>query len=158
MIHLITGGINTGKTTKMVELYKQNPQGGGFVCPKVYTNGIFCRYDIRHLQSGHTIPFAYPADSMPENWDEQIRYGKYTFSAQAFSFAETITDQSLNNHISPFFLDEIGPLELDLHEGFYSILKKMLSQDVDLYISIRKSRMNELANYFDMGKTHIIFL
>ncbi len=158
MICLITGDINSGKTTKMLDIFKEYPQGDGFVCPKVYSNGIFCRYDIRHLQSGHSMPFAYPVDSVPENWDEQIRYGKYTFSAQAFSFAETIADQSLKNFISPFFLDEIGPLELDLHEGFYSILKKKLSQDIDLYISIRKSRMNDLVNYFDMGKTHIIFL
>lgn len=158
MICLITGDLNSGKTTKMLDIFKEYPQGDGFVCPKVYTNGIFCRYDIRHLQSGHTIPFAYPVDSVPENWDEQIHYGKYTFSAQAFSFAETIADKSLKVHISPFFLDEIGPLELDLHEGFYSILKKILSHDVDFYISIRKSRMNDLANYFDMGKTHIIFL
>lgn len=158
MIYLITGDINTGKTTRMLELFKEHPRGDGFVCPKVFENDRLVRYDIRHLQTGQAKPFAYPIDSVPENWDEHIRYGKYTFSAQAFSFAETIADQSLKNFISPFFLDEIGPLELDLHEGFYSILKKILSQDMDFYISIRKSRINDLANYFDLGKTHIIFL
>lgn len=158
MIYLITGGINTGKSTKMQELFKKNPQGDGFVCPKVFDNSRFLRYDIRHLQSGQTLPFAYPVNSVPENWDEQLRYGKYTFSAQAFSFADTIADQSIRNHISPLFLDEIGPLELDLHEGFYSIFKKILSQDTDLYISIRKSRINNLANYLNMKKTHTIYL
>jgi nucleoside-triphosphatase THEP1 len=158
MIYLITGDINTGKTTKMQELFKQNPQGDGIVCPKVFDNGRFIRYDILHLQSGKTMPFAYPADAIPENWDEQICYGKYTFSVQAFTFAETITGQSIKDHISPFFLDEIGPVELDLHEGFYSILKKILSQDMEFYISIRKSRMNDLMDYLDMEKMHTIYL
>jgi len=158
MIYLITGDINSGKTTKMMELYKQNSQGDGFVCPKVYTNGIFCRYDIRHLQSAHTIPFAYPVDSVPENWDEMIRYGKFTFSAQAFAFAETIARQSIKDYISPFFLDEIGPLELDLNQGFYSILKKILSYDMDHYISIRKSKIYDLMDYLDMETIHIISL
>jgi nucleoside-triphosphatase THEP1 len=158
MIYLITGGINSGKTTKMQELFKQNPQGDGFVCPKVFDNGRFIRYDIRHLQSGKTLPFVYPADSIPENWDEQLRYGKFTFSAQAFSFADTIADQSVRNHISPFFLDEIGPLELDLHEGFYAMFRKILFQDIDLYVSIRKSRINDLTDYSDMEKMHTIYL
>lgn len=158
MIYLITGDINTGKTTQMLELFKEHPRGDGFVCPKVFENKQFVRYDIRHLQSGHSMPFVYPVDSVPENWNEQIRYGKYTFSRQAFSFAESITRKCLKNHTFPFFLDEIGPLELDFHEGFYSILKKILSQDIDLYISIRKSRMNDLTDYLDIEKAHIFYL
>ncbi len=158
MIFIITGGINTGKTTRMLELFMEHPLGDGFVCPKNCEENKLCRYDIRHLQTGQTIPFAYPSDTIPENWVEQIRYGKYTFSVQAFNFAKAIANTCLENHISPFFLDEIGPIELDLHQGFYSILKKIKILDIDFYISVRKCRIHDLANYFDLKKTNIIHL
>jgi len=158
MIHIITGDINTGKTTKMLELFKRHPRGDGFVCPKVFENDRFVRYDILHLKSGKKRPFAYPVENLPSNWDEQIRYGKYTFSVQAFFFAEAITHMCLKNHISPFFLDEIGPIEMDLHKGFYSIFKKVLLQNTHLYISIRKNRINDLLDCMNSDKTHIIYV
>lgn len=158
MIHLIVGDINSGKTTRMLELFKEHPRGDGFVCPKVFEYNRFVRYDILYLQTGQTVPLAYPLDSVPEKWDEHIRYGKFSFSGHAFFFAESIIQKCIINHISPFFLDEIGPIELDLHQGFYSILKKILSQKMDLFISIRKSRLNDLVNYLDLENTYIIYL
>ena len=157
MIYLITGTINSGKTSKMLELYRANPQGDGIVCPKVFENGHFLRYDILHLKSGKTLPFAYPVECIPESWDERIIFGKFSFSVKAFDFAEACVYQSIHDQISPFFLDEIGPLELDLHTGFYSILKKLLSLNIDLYISVRKSRINDMTNFLGRGNIHVIF-
>lgn len=124
MIHIITGDINTGKTTKMLELFKRHPRGDGFVCPKVFENDRFVRYDILHLKSGKKRPFAYPVENLPSNWDEQIRYGKYTFSVQAFFFAEAITHMCLKIIFPLFSWMKSVPSKWICIRAFIQFLKK----------------------------------
>ncbi|MDO9547911.1 MAG: nucleoside-triphosphatase [Candidatus Marinimicrobia bacterium] len=148
MIILVTGEVNEGKTNYMRSLYRELGVGDGFICPKVFENGEFIRYDIRRLSSDESQAFAYPLESVPSDWNEKCRFGKYSFSSKAIHFAEQIIDELIEQKIEPIIIDEIGPLEIENHDGFYNIIKKLLKTQLGAFISIRRSMSDDFENAF----------
>jgi nucleoside-triphosphatase THEP1 len=123
MIFLVTGEKNEGKTRYMQSLFLEIGGGDGFICPKMYKNGEMIRYDLHRLSDGKTVPFAYPFKTVPANWEEACRFGKYSFSAKGIQFAEKIINRVIINRIEPFYIDEIGLLEIENQGGFYNLVK-----------------------------------
>jgi len=150
MIFLVTGEINEGKTAYMHSFYKEIGEGDGFICPKVFEDGEFVRYDIQRLSSGETKPFAYSLNSVPDDWDEAGRYGKYSFSVQAIHFAEQIIDEILQKKIEPIIIDEIGPLEIENHAGFYKLMDRVIKANRDVFVAIRSSLADKFAEAFGL--------
>ncbi|MBU0712046.1 nucleoside-triphosphatase [bacterium] len=148
MIFLVTGEINEGKTRYMRSLYQELGEGDGFICPKVFENGEFQRYDIQRLSSNKSRPFACPIDALPANWDEQYRFGKYSFSSKAIHFAEQIINELIENKIEPIIIDEVGPLEIENHEGFYEVIKKVIDSGLSGFISVRKPMVDKFEKSF----------
>jgi len=148
MIFLVTGKINEGKTTYMHSLYQKIGEGDGFICPKVFENGEFIRYDIQRLSNGETMPFILPLKSVPADWDEAGHYGKYSFSGRAIHFAEQIIDEMLEQKIEPIIIDEIGPLEIENHEGFYRLMDRVIKANHDAFVAIRSSLVDKFEEEF----------
>jgi nucleoside-triphosphatase THEP1 len=148
MIFLVTGEINEGKTSYMRSLHKEIGAGDGFICPKVFENGEFIRYDIQRLSSGETMPFTLPLKSVPDDWDEAGRYGKYSFSGRAIHFAEQIIDEMLEQKIEPIIIDEIGPLEIENYAGFYKLMDRVIKANRDAFVAIRSSLVGEFEGAF----------
>jgi len=148
MIFLVTGEINEGKTTYMHSFYKEIGEGDGFICPKVFEDGEFVRYDIQRLSSGETKPFAYSLSSVPDDWDESDRYGKYSFSSRAIHFAEQIIDEMLEQKVEPIIIDEIGPLEIENHAGFYKLMDSVIKANRDAFVAIRSSPVDKFEEAF----------
>ncbi len=148
MIFLVTGEINEGKTSYMRSFHKEIGEGDGFICPKVFENGEFIRYDIQRLSSGETMPYILPLESVPDDWDESGRYGKYSFSARAINFAEQIIDEILEQKIEPIIIDEIGPLEIENHAGFYELMDRVIKANRDAFVVIRSSLAGEFEEAF----------
>jgi len=153
MIFLVTGDINEGKTTYMRSLYKELGDGDGFICPKVMENGILICYDVERLSSGERMPFAVPVDRVPKDWDEQCRFGNYSFSSGAIRKAEQIIDKIIEDKTEPFFIDEVGPLELENHQGFYHLVEKIIASGLDGFIVVRQQMTDK---FIDLFKTESI--
>jgi nucleoside-triphosphatase THEP1 len=154
MIYIITGEINQGKTEKALSIFSCK-RGDGFISRKTFKNNIFNGYEIVRLSTGESIPLACRSDSTPLLWDEIYTVGSFSFSKKGFTFAESIADEIIKGDANPVFIDEIGPLELE-GKGFFKILQKLLLTEKDIYITVRKSCLNDVIGAFKLEKYEII--
>jgi nucleoside-triphosphatase THEP1 len=146
MIKIITGKINSYKTTRLIDYYQNHKQGDGFASLKVMHNNMVKEYNILHLSKNITIPYIKRND---QDITERVVYeiGPYRFLKSAFDYVETEIEKLIEKRVEPIFLDEISLLELK-NQGFHQILIKLLAADLDLVLVIRNDLLIDvLAKY-----------
>jgi nucleoside-triphosphatase THEP1 len=112
---------------------------------------------IRKLSTGDQIPFSIRKQYLSDDWDEIYNYKDYSFSKRGLEYASLIINEISEKHISPVFLDEIGPLELE-KKGFNSLLTSLLERETPLYLTIRESLLTQVINHFHMEAYEILNL
>jgi nucleoside-triphosphatase THEP1 len=172
MIWLISGEIDSGKTSRILEIYRQKTAGqaGGFISRKVYQDNIFRGYEIVRLPDGPRMPLARlgPEKNQVDKVcldkrrfaesSEAFPYGQFIFSQAGFLFGENIILELLSAEaVRDIFIDEIGPLELQ-GRGFCRILLKALQSGKNLYISVRTSCLQAFLEKFNIEEYTIIFV
>ncbi|MCK4641287.1 MAG: hypothetical protein KAU06_08115, partial [Candidatus Marinimicrobia bacterium] len=157
MVNIITGNVNQGKTRYMRSLYEKRG-GDGFICAKVFDKNNFQGYDLVRLRTGKSTPFVRKNDAIPGDWDEMYRFGIFSFSGYAFTVADRIIAEIIEDGTEPIFIDEVGPLEIVEQKGFYKLLKRVLKLNREVYISIRNELVNELIKEFKINEPQIIRL
>jgi nucleoside-triphosphatase THEP1 len=116
-IIILTGDIQTGKTTLLQQFCKGRNDAAGILTPIVNGKRVF--YDI----AGDSF-FNMEADAN----EETLAVGKYLFSKCAFEQAGNIMlDASKIQILNYLIIDEIGPLEIKHRQGFYQSLQQILS-------------------------------
>ncbi|HEX9059070.1 MAG TPA: nucleoside-triphosphatase [Clostridia bacterium] len=155
MVHIVTGSINSGKTTKLLSLYKELKRGDGFILPKIYIDGSFRGQQIIRLSNGTGKPFSFKMGYIPPLWDEKYSYDVYSFSMEGLDFAFDTIENIIDNSINPVFMDEIGPLELQ-EKGFYHPLAEVLSKSLSLYISVRETHLKSVIDKFRIENYEIL--
>lgn len=155
MINIITGDINSGKTSKLIDIFHALGNGDGFYNRKVYSSGHFIGQEIVRLSSGERKLWScrkYTA----ENWQEVYCYDVYSFSKEGLNFAEDIIASILRSGTEPIFIDEIGPLELQ-EKGFHNLFNTCLECGRELYIVIRESCVEAVVNKYNIQDYKIIY-
>lgn len=148
MIKIVSGPINSGKSSFMRNDYATRQGADGFVCVKVHTAGQHIGYDLHRLSNGQSMPFIRRTDHRPANWNEAVRIGSmYSFCTEGFTFAAQIADEALAAEASCFFLDEIGPLELG-GKGFCQLLTRLINCNIDLVLAVRENLLADVIQYF----------
>ncbi|MFA7560476.1 MAG: nucleoside-triphosphatase [Candidatus Izemoplasmatales bacterium] len=146
MIKIITGKINSYKTTRLIDYYQNYKQGDGFASLKVMHNDIVKEYNLLHLSKNKKIPYIKRNN---QDITEPVIYeiGPYRFLKSAFDYVETEIEKMIEKRVEPIFLDEISLLELK-NQGFHQILIKLLAADLDLILVIRNDLLIDvLAKY-----------
>lgn len=156
MINIITGNIQSGKTTKMISLFEKCKQGDGFVCKKVIKDEKFVGYNIVHLQTEKFVPFVYLKKYIPEKWNEKNQFGRFSFSKEGFIFADKIIDSIIKRNIEPIFIDEVGPVEILLKKGFHKIVKKVLNTDKKCFLTVRSDMVDGFCEEFGVDERFVI--
>src|SRR5690349_6312823 len=101
-IIILTGEIQTGKTTSLQEFCGKHNNIAGILTPII--NGKRMFYDI-----SEKVFFEMEANEK----EDKLIIGKYLFSTQAFEKANNILSNATKcNDIDYLIIDEIGPLEL----------------------------------------------
>jgi nucleoside-triphosphatase THEP1 len=149
MITIITGAINSGKTTQLLKIYNATRQGEGFALPKYYINGNYAGQKIVRLSNGNSTIFSLKESYIPPNWKEDFHYENYSFSLEGMQFANHISDDIIRNHLNPVFIDEIGPLEIQ-KKGFYFIMRKMIICRKDLFLTVRSACIQDIIALFNI--------
>lgn len=149
MINIITGEINSGKTTRLMNLFSKIGTGDGIALPKYFVEGQYAGQNIIHLSSGQSMLFSLKDDFIPDGWSEQARYMNYSFSAEGLLFADRIFNEIIYKNLNPVFIDEIGPLELR-KEGFFSALRQLLVLQKEIYITVRTSCLSDVLRLFNI--------
>lgn len=155
MVNIITGKINSGKTSRLVKLYGEINRGDGFFCRKNYIANHYAGQMIVRITTGESACFSFKKNYIPPKWDEAYAYEDYSFSHTGFLFAKKIAMEIVQRNIQPVFIDEIGPLEL-MERGFHEILKQFLYLETNLYLVIRASCLMEVINKYRIVAFRIV--
>ena len=147
-IHILTGAIHSGKTTRLMHWASIHPDIYGILSPVIDGKRVFV--------NAHTkVQFEMEA-SGEENI---IAIGRYRFDSEAFQKAITIINNAPQNKTGWLVIDEIGPLELK-GQGFATILKNLLSAKTDglqLMLVVRENLIQEIIDFFELDKFVIVF-
>ncbi len=147
-IIILTGAIQTGKTTLLQQFCLQNNGAAGILTP--VENGQRMFYDIAAKDF-----FKMEAS---EN-EEKLAIGKYLFSAKAFTKANAILlNDSENIQLKYLIIDEIGPLEVKQQRGLYQSFKEILSSafNYTLIVVVRQSLVDEVIADFNLEKPMLL--
>jgi nucleoside-triphosphatase THEP1 len=149
MINIVTGNINSGKTSKLAAIYQFNNEGDGFVAVKVMNDSVVTGYRAMRLSTMEERQFIVRDSVVPAEFDSVCQIGPYLVSRQGLEWIERETKAMIESKMSPIYLDEIGLLELD-GKCLDRIFQELLSTEIELYISVR----NELVDRV-LQKYHI---
>jgi nucleoside-triphosphatase THEP1 len=131
------------------------PKGDGFSCRKIFIDGIYAGQEIVWFSTGESKCFSMKRGFIPKEWDEECSYDAYSFSKGGFKFARDIIDDIIRREITPVFIDEIGPLELQ-GKGFSDIFRLLIRTKVDVYVTVRESRLDDVIRKFKLGEHEVI--
>ncbi|HDI82339.1 MAG TPA: hypothetical protein ENF18_00935 [candidate division WOR-3 bacterium] len=150
MVFIITGGVNTGKTTLFERIHKRQG-GGGFSLPKIIVNNQFKGYWIKDLNTGEKTEFA-----LIESMDGYLyKMGRFYFLPQGMEFARRIYKKAIETEEKNFFIDEIGPLELE-DKGFSHIFRDALTSFENIYVVVRESCLDDVIREFGLNEYKLV--
>lgn len=154
MVFIITGAVNSGKSTYLLSLYQKQKTGDGFYNRKLFNGIAFIGQELVWLSTEISCPFSFRINSIPEEWDELYTYKEYSFSKKGLLFAKSIISDILQNS-EPAYIDELGPLEL-MEKGFYHEFQSLLKLRKDIYTVIRYECLSDIIKKFDINEYRII--
>ncbi len=154
MIHFVTGPINSGKTTSMINLYKKRRKGDGFVALKTMEGNRVRHYEMMRLSTGEKRLLMIRNDALSEDDAVTDSIGPYRMLEKGKTWVETSIGNMVSKHVEPIYFDEIGILEAR-GEGFSKSLGAMLDSNLDLVLSVRDSLMPEIIKQYHITSHHV---
>lgn len=152
-ISILTGGIKTGKTTKLSEWIKNKRNAGGILVPVINSG----RY-LQIIKTGELILFEAEYDG---DEDKIISIGNYRFSAEVFRKArETLIDDFIAG-VELLIIDEIGFLELrgtGLEPAVSEIIGKRDSYAGQIILIVRDNLLSEVKKHYGLKESEINYL
>lgn len=155
MVTIITGPINSGKTTRMNEIFETYDNGDGFISLKIMNGRTVMGFDLMKLSTGEKKAFVRRIENTPDYWTEDCRLGPYSFSAKAVAWVEGEIEEMIQKGKYPIFLDEIGILEVN-GKCLYKSLRHMIDSKRDIYISSRDEFIDDIKSEFGLVNAEII--
>ncbi|HQF34023.1 MAG TPA: hypothetical protein PLM73_10005, partial [Petrotogaceae bacterium] len=99
MVFIVTGEINSGKSTFMENLYNSNKEGGGIITKKKFCYGTFLGYDLYRLDNQAKAEFALYPQFIDDKWEEVYRFGPFSFSKKGLIFFDNCIQELINREI-----------------------------------------------------------
>jgi nucleoside-triphosphatase THEP1 len=176
MIHFITGAVNQGKSTRLLNIYRSLQMGDGFYNRKIYRGDSLAGQEIVHLASGASKLFSlregfipererftldrkilFPAGEslFPADWEEECRYDAFRFSRAGLNFGREIIRNALERQLELIFIDEVGPLEL-AGQGFYETVKASIAASINIYLVVRSNCLPEVIEKFSIIRYQVV--
>jgi len=151
-ITIVSGAINSGKTTKiktLIATYKAaNLSIAGFYSEKVFVAKELVGYDLILLSSNEKIPFL-----RINSFGVSNRIGPYFINKNAFIFTD---EELLDSEASIVIMDEIGRLEL-AGNGFSTLLTHLLAAfKGELILTVRDVFLDEVISHWHIKNPTII--
>ncbi len=145
MVYLITGPRNSGKTTKLLVLFKRL-KGGGIASVKGKMDG-YEFYRMVFLGSAQSPVLLATENPLYADNKGFFPFKRFYFSESAFKKGHLYITQLIALSVSPIFLDEVGQLELK-GMGFHDICFKLMGLQSDVYITVRDTNLYEFLKVF----------
>jgi nucleoside-triphosphatase THEP1 len=155
MVKIVTGKINSFKTTRLLEHYQLEQIGDGFIAKKIMHHKQVHSYNLVQLSNKKEIPFIIRDIYDDETKPIIYKLGPYHFYKDAFDFLEETIDGFIKTGVSPIYLDEISILELE-DLGYHQILKKLLEKRIDLCLVVREDLLDRVIEKYQLKDVEII--
>jgi len=156
---LLTGKVDSGKTTWCVSFNKANPDCDGVLLRKIYRAGRRIGYDAVRVASGETLPFSRLKGAEPPNWHPAECVGPFSVSAEGKQAANRWLLEALGSPARDLIVDEIGPLELEgggLAEAVMAVLQDDASRS--LILVVRRSCLEQLIRQYRLAEYRLVEL
>lgn len=147
-VYVLTGPIQTGKTTSLLKWTENRNDVYGIVTPIINGKRVFV--DVRTGEQ-------FQMELLEELTDNTVSVGKFVFNKTSFDKAINIIRKSIPER-GWLVVDEIGPLELK-GEGFSAVLKEILQSrrgKTLLVVRDRDGVVSSVKEYFNMHDAVII--
>jgi nucleoside-triphosphatase THEP1 len=158
VIHIITGKMNSGKTTKIIETYQNIQKGTGIVSKKKMVGKSVYGFFGHVLSTGEDFPYFIHKSQLDDGKKHDrfiYQIGPYYVYETAQEFVEAFYKTEIAKHTSPLFFDEVGKLELQ-DKGFASSIREALQEDIELYMTVREDLIDSILVYFKIKDVEIM--
>ncbi|OHE41175.1 MAG: hypothetical protein A2Y16_03915 [Tenericutes bacterium GWF2_57_13] len=155
MITIVTGGIDSCKTTKLTSLYAESGQGDGFAMIKRMAGRHVRGYDARRLATGAETPLVYRSGFEPENLEVACSIGPYLFAAAPFQAVKEQLRAMIADRVAPIYFDEIGELELS-GSGFDDVMQELVASRLDLVVVIREEFVSRAIDRYGLQGCRLV--
>jgi nucleoside-triphosphatase THEP1 len=155
MLNIVTGRINSSKTTKITEIYNLTKKGDGFVSIKKMNNDLVHSYDVLRLATNERRRLVIRDIYSDDKEEVCCQIGPYLFSTKIVGYIEDTIRELITNKVSPLFLDEVGLLELE-NLCFHNIFTEMLDSGLDVFVTIRKDLLEKMIEKYKIKEYNLI--
>ncbi len=140
-IKIVTGKIQSGKTTRLFQFINTQKSVDGILSPIVNDKRV-----LYHISSKAMKKF-----QVNKSNEDTISIGNYIFLQESFTWANKKLLNGFSANPEYLIIDEIGKLELK-GEGFYPAIKKILEQSnnssTKLILVIRDYLLEDALQFF----------
>ncbi len=147
-IYLLSGPIQTGKTTRLFEWVKNRKDVDGILAPIIS--------DERHLL--HISTLEKHSLENPQNIKDQVKIGRFKFSKSIFLWAQEKLFKINTSNTDWLIVDEIGPLELEgkgLEPAVTSLLEDYKSQKINILLVIRDGLVQKVLKHYLINEKEV---
>jgi nucleoside-triphosphatase THEP1 len=155
MVTIVTGKVNSGKSTTLLHHYEKHLNGDGFIAIKKMVDHVHYGFNLMRLSSGNTLPWMVHQNYYHNDFAKTMKFGPYYLNLNLLDLVEEATDEMLEQKVSPIYVDEVGVLELN-GGGYHNIIRKILKSGTDLVIAVRDDLVPSVLTYFDIKDYELI--
>lgn len=155
MINIITGKINSYKTTRIKKIYDEDKLGDGFISVKTMKEDKVLYYELEHLKTGAKRISIIHTGHYPNQFINYDQVGPYVFDLDYLKEVEQEIEEMIKKRVEPIYLDEIGLLEIN-KKYFYAILKKIVDSELEAYITVRNTLIASVIDVLKLKDYKII--
>jgi len=146
---ILSGAVQSGKTTSLLKHFSNNNAVGGFICPDV--NGKRMMF---YTSEKRVLPFQITQQG------NSVSIGKFAFDQAVFNKACDILVHPLTLDNNWIIVDEIGPLELKEGGYYHSLLILLEHAKQNIYLTIvlvvREHLVADVISKFNLSEARII--
>lgn len=154
MVNIVTGKINSFKTTYILTDYYDHRKGDGFAMLKTMKNNQVDHYTALQLSSQKEQMILARMENYP-HLDYLDVIGPYGFIKNGFTWVEKEVQGMILKKVSPIYFDEVGILELQ-RKGFYQLVQELINSSLEIYLVIRSELVEKAIAFFDIKEYKII--
>jgi len=158
VVHIVIGKMNSGKTTRMKELYEKTHLGNGIVSKKYMIGSDVFGFNAYVLKDGTEFPYLLhekQTQGFDEGVDFQGKIGPYLIYHAAEKRINSLYKHWIEEGVSPLYFDEVGKLELS-HRGFSKQIQTALEAGIDVFLSVREDLVEKVLSHFAIKEYQII--
>ncbi len=147
MIHILSGPVNSLKTTRLKSLYRG--KGEGVISLKRMEGKTVDSYLAQQLSTGIQKILFIREDRVPINYECGDKIGPYVMNSATLEWIEGFIRKELKNDRPIIFIDEIGKLELE-GRGYHRIFLEVSAKARDLYFTCQTRYREQIISKYQL--------